>query len=241
MQFISWNVLHIYHEIKYCNNMSPVLDMYRNKEKDRLNEICKTLQKYYDDTIICLQEVPGDLYELLKQQFKDHNIYQHKYPRVPTSNDKIYTHEYECLVTIIPKSVIAQSTKFIQSKFDNGKGAIVIITDKYSIVNTHVPFDETNRKSLLQDIYSNISDKYIMVGDMNTSKNKLEEDIVTLTKIFIVQDNIENTRKGMNGKREIIYSKIDHVITSNDINGKTFVEDTGDLSDHFIIGFDMGQ
>lgn len=79
---ISWNVLHMVHEINYAYDMSPVITRYSireewSNEQLRLNDIVKTLSELLTkhsafECFICLQEVPGDLIPLLRQMLDSH-------------------------------------------------------------------------------------------------------------------------------------------------------------------------
>ena len=73
---ISWNVLHLIHEINYVYDMSPVIDRYSirqnwSNEQRRLDDMVKILNELLikhstKECFICLQEVPGDLIPLLR-------------------------------------------------------------------------------------------------------------------------------------------------------------------------------
>ena len=120
---ISWNVLHMVHEINYVYDMSPVITQYKIKEewsneKFRLNDIVKTLSQLLIkhstiECFICLQEVPGDLLPLLREMIDSHVgsalasqplIHTHTYPRIPRvrkiQGASLYTDSNESLVTI---------------------------------------------------------------------------------------------------------------------------------------------
>jgi endonuclease/exonuclease/phosphatase family metal-dependent hydrolase len=120
---ISWNVLHMIHEINYVYDMSPVINRYSIKEKWsneklRLNDIAKTLSELLikNSTIecfICLQEVPGDLLPILREVLDSHVgstltskplIHTHVYSRKPQVRgrqvDSLYTDPNESLATV---------------------------------------------------------------------------------------------------------------------------------------------
>ena len=120
---ISWNVLHMIHEINYVYDNSPVINRYAiqtkwSNEKMRLNDIVKTLSELVvkhssTEWFICLQEVPGDLIPLLREMLDSHvgstlinkplvhiQIYSRK-PRIKgRQGDPVYTDQNESLVTI---------------------------------------------------------------------------------------------------------------------------------------------
>ena len=120
---ISWNVLHMIHEINYEYGNSPVITRYAIREKWsnewwRLNDITKTLSELVvkhssTEWFICLQEVPGDLIPLLREMLDSHidSILTNKplmhiqiYSRKPCirgrQGDPVYTDQNESLVTI---------------------------------------------------------------------------------------------------------------------------------------------
>jgi endonuclease/exonuclease/phosphatase family metal-dependent hydrolase len=116
---ISWNVLHIIHEMNYELNRSPVLSRYSIAEKTsnetiRLNDIVDTLRQLIDEhatmeLFVCLQEVPGDLLVMLESLVKSLStgtalVHKSTYTRRPKlreqTNESIYVDPSESLVMI---------------------------------------------------------------------------------------------------------------------------------------------
>ena len=121
---ISWNVLHIIHEINYDFDTSSVIALYGieeapSNESIRLKDIVSILQQMItehasSECFICLQEVPGDLLPILhtmanclKQAFPLSKtlIHTHNYQRIPRLRQprhhlSIYTNPTEYLVII---------------------------------------------------------------------------------------------------------------------------------------------
>jgi hypothetical protein len=120
---ISWNLLHMIHEIKYAHDTSPVIARYSinekwSNEKMRLNDIIKTLgellSKYSTiECFVCLQEVAGDLIPMLRKMLDSHAdsiltskplMHIHTYSRKPhvreRQGESLYTDSNESLVTI---------------------------------------------------------------------------------------------------------------------------------------------
>jgi hypothetical protein len=120
---ISWNVLHMVHEINYVYDNSPVINRYSIKEnwsneKRRLNDMVKTISDLLVkhsmmECFICLQEVPGDLLPLINQMLDSHVgstlvtkplMYVQTYTRKPhirgRQGGSVYTDPNESLVTI---------------------------------------------------------------------------------------------------------------------------------------------
>jgi hypothetical protein len=131
---ISWNVLHMIHEINYSYDMSPVITRYSIKEKWsneklRLNDIVKTLNTLLIkhstiECFICLQEVPGDLIPLLRQMLDSHvgstlatkplmhiQIYSRKPGVKWQQGGSPYTDSNESLVTIHYDPYICSNNK----------------------------------------------------------------------------------------------------------------------------------
>jgi hypothetical protein len=99
---ISWNVLHMIHEINYASDMSSMISRYAinkswSNERLRLNDIIQTLSELLIkhvaiECFICLQEVPADLLPMLREMLDSHvgsalvtnpMIYSHTYSRKP--------------------------------------------------------------------------------------------------------------------------------------------------------------
>ncbi|CAF1462638.1 unnamed protein product [Adineta steineri] len=120
---ISWNVLHMIHEINYVYDASPVIEQYSIKENwsnetSRLNDIIKILndlliKNAMTECFICLQEVPGDLLPMLRKMVDAHVgsvltskplIHTHTYSRKPQIRNRqggfLYSDSNESLVTI---------------------------------------------------------------------------------------------------------------------------------------------
>ena len=70
----TWNTLHLFHEVNYVFERSYVLEKYDIKrdpmmELLRIEDIVEILKKELKtNTVICLQEVSGDLFEELTRQ-----------------------------------------------------------------------------------------------------------------------------------------------------------------------------
>ena len=120
---ISWNVLHIIHELNYAKDQSLVINRYSindncSSEKLRLNDIIKVLRELlvqYStlECFICLQEVPGDLLPMLREMLDSRAgmtlaskplLYTHTYSRIPRIKGQYknspYTDSNESLVII---------------------------------------------------------------------------------------------------------------------------------------------
>ncbi|CAF3378564.1 unnamed protein product [Rotaria socialis] len=133
---MSWNVLHIIHELNYVPNLSLVLNHYSinenlSNEKLRLHDIIKVLRKLLSDhstmeCFICLQEVPGDLLPMLIEMSDSHIdlgltskplIHIHVYSRKPMlmhrQGDSPYVDPNESLVTIHYNPCLVSSTQHI--------------------------------------------------------------------------------------------------------------------------------
>ncbi len=251
----SWNVLHIVHELNHALDSSPVLDEYKITAKDTVNEakrlvdIFKTIVKSLNSssTVFCLQEVPGDLFDMLSE-LKDYVVYSYKYNREPVIKNKFiscpYKNSSEYLVTIVPADLkdLVVGTDCVQSE-DPGKASFIVhFKFGLSIVNCHVPFGDEKRCKAFGGLFDCLekndhASNYVIIGDMNCRFPALKEAL-TSNKFtdFNIPRIIGDTRKGkQNGK--VFYNKIDHCVVHKKLKvGGAWVTETGDLSDHYIIG-----
>ena len=266
---ISWNVLHMIHEINYVSDLSPVIERYSIKEdysneKRRLNDMLQTisdlLSKYSTmECFVCLQEVPNDLLPMLNQMFDGHVgskpvLHIQTYSRQPRINGSqryiLYADPRESLVTIHynPQSnSIQDRVHWTPCPSDHGKGALSITTDSnITVVNVHVPFNDT-AISLLSDIqWPNNDSKFVMVGDMNRYSERLMEMINNITRnkpslseLFPIPTN-KPTRVSYNQNRIRQKKWIDYHVVSASLkdsaNSPAIVHDEiGDVSDHYPI------
>jgi len=82
LRIISWNVLHIIHELNHVDN--SIVIQNNPDECKRINDIYNKIFSLLDNnTIICLQEVPMDLLNLLIVHNDIYNIEFNKYTRLP--------------------------------------------------------------------------------------------------------------------------------------------------------------
>lgn len=167
LQIITWNVLYIPHEYKYNRYGSRVLPYYGD-EKERLTLIYQKITTFLNgNTIICLQEVPGDLLTLI-QQIKSYQIIFYRHTRKGVGN--IYKDMGEYLVTLIPWSYNIID-KFTVQSITDGKAALHIVTDDFIIINTHLTISEEGSADLRVFLYD-VMDGYpqydiYLTGDMN--------------------------------------------------------------------------
>lgn len=249
----SWNVLHIIHELNYSYDCSFVLEKWINKEVDRLNALAKIIVKYASDTkaVVCLQECPGDLLNIICQMntFGDFSVHSYKYGRDPKLKNHLATNPYnECteyLVTLVGKHHLVNSTNIVQFE-DPGKASLIVnieVSGKpVSISNIHCPFG-ISRNVAFQQLLTELNDKeYIIIGDMNSEQWEIDKifdkklyTFSGITKPTRIAKTIRKTRKG----DEIVIKEttIDHMIGTNSTNfTQTFVESNNNLSDHLLIG-----
>lgn len=241
-KIFSWNVLHIVHEINHCSDSSLVIkDGKTINEVLRIEQIIKQINDVYDpsNTFICLQEVPGDLRDkLIELKF---NFYEYQLPRMPSvrnsrfKNTKVYSNFAEYLITIVPKDLTF--THSAVQYIDQGKSCLIVKNDKFSILNTHLPFNAVERVDSLTKVYKAMSQQnnYILVGDTNTQIGTLTKECSDIGFDFKFPNIKGNTRVGLNDKK-IYYSKIDHIMTKNIDVARTVVIRSNDLSDHYLVG-----
>ena len=204
---ISWNVLHMIHEINYTYDASPVVNRYRIKEnwaneKSRLSDITQVLSNLlvqYSTTecFICLQEVPGDLLPMLHEMIQSHvgsvlankpTVHMRTYSREPRIRGQqggvVYGDPSESLVTIHydPHAVADDSVYWTPCPADPGKAALTVKTvSGLSVVNTHVPFNDAPARALLADIrWPDDHSLFVLVGDINRRSSNLMKMIAEL-------------------------------------------------------------
>lgn len=242
MKILSWNVLHIIHEINYAYDTSPVLEKYSGNEQIRLNAIANFISTLLsEDTIICLQEVPGDLLESI--DFKNHTLYKHMHSRIPEIKNSeylktLYSNPNEYIVTIVPNVFSVTNINVIE--FDepsenvnkSGKACLFLTLKDLTIGNCHLPFGSSRRKKALTKLTEFINTKfidktYILIGDMNMKAQTLQKWLSNLECDAKVIEMPSATRKT---------SKIDHGIVSRGISVlETHVYDNHNMSDHSCI------
>ena len=249
----SWNVLHGVHEFNYAFSTSPVLIKYQSQrnlnqslfsnyvqdENKRIYDLSQTIQKQLgNNCVMCLQEVPGDLLNLLKAENPNYNCLSYKYSRQPKLKNlsgQLYNDQNEYLVTMIPTNFTVIKTNTIQFD-DPGKACFVVELGGFSIMNTHLSFGEARNKALDQ-IFKYSSNKFALVGDMNMNPNEFKEYLKKSPfSNLIVHHTSEDTRKGAHNNGHIFTSKLDYYVAPKGINFRNVsVNQNDDQSDHCLI------
>ena len=253
MKIASWNVLHLIHECNYEYDTSFVLAKYNIKqditnESKRLADIVNVIKKLLaDGTIVCLQEVPGDLLTMLRY-INSVVVYDYKYPRVPSLKTKpglkIYEDPCEYLVVVVPNTSVTTQPHVIQ--FDDlGKACQIVKTNGFTILNVHMPLMAAARHKALESIveYTNkLGSDFVLVGDMNMRVSDLRQELNSLN---VKNYNIVVMNKDTHKKNKLnkpYYSKIDHAVIPATLKATDIsVGEDNDMSDHFIITFDVSQ
>lgn len=248
----SWNVLHIYHELKYSKDTSLILEKYDivknlDNEKNRLNDIYQMILSFMHESncFICLQEVPGDIIKILKNDLDKNNysIFYHTYPRIPqntTNQPNPYNDSCENLVILCPKTENRNYQHNI-IEFDKGKACQILSFDSTCIINIHCPFDKQSKialSNLKKYLCNNFpSDQHIiMSGDMNKNYNQLIKEYNELNIKMAVIKTDNYTRKWRENETTINTSSIDFFSVTSGIKvilTKSFIEN--DISDHYPI------
>jgi hypothetical protein len=252
IRIVSWNVLHIIHELNHCYGSSPVLSKYgievdQSAEQTRLKDIIGEINRQLDgNTIVCLQEVPGDLFCMLNG-IGDHTAFPLKYKREPKlkgGKKSPYKGTSEYLVTVVPNKLTKGANTLSVELDEIGKGALIVSILNLSIINCHAPFGKSQSSRNL--FFKGISDLnlggYIWVGDFNSHFRELKGDLNLHKfrdfKVLSIKGSDGNeayTRKGVNNG-SVFFSKLDHIIVSRVNACSTWVKENEDISDHFMIG-----
>ena len=193
--------------------------------------------------IICLQEVPGDLLNLIYQLSQDNKlkIYYYKLPRKPSI--KVYKDNFEYLVTIIyninSKNNIINNIQYS----DYGKAALIVFIESINLccINTHLPiynYDGKDSIDLLSE-YINYYDNCLLVGDFNKDYYDVLLDlqyfnIYNLLNSFTGFDTYTYKKKNYNGNYN--YKRLDHMFTFSKIYRlKNSCVYDNNISDHCLI------
>lgn len=262
---VSWNVLHMVHEINYCFDASPVIDQYSirtdwRNEKNRINDMAKIILQFLQtnsnvECFICLQEVPGDLVTVLQEILdptlkSKSSIHVRNYPRIPAvrhrQGPRFYTDIRESLVTIhYNPSGSSDEILWIQCPTDPGKGALTVKTNSgITIVNIHVPFDTDAALSLLKNLpWPTDNSPYVLVGDINRDSRQFIKLLQKLTEgkpnfdLIRSVPSTKPTRIGYCKDGTLGKSWIDHYLISTSLQSSPVVvyDQIGNISDHFPI------
>jgi endonuclease/exonuclease/phosphatase family metal-dependent hydrolase len=254
IRLASWNVLHIIHELNYALDCSFVLDKWLGNESGRVNEITKKILKYMSvqNSIICLQECPGDLLTVLQSHSAHYNftIHSYKYGRDPKIKNYKATNPYvdhtEHLITIVHNSIVVTSSNIIQFE-DPGKASLVIQLENpgLNIANIHCPFGVA-RNIAFSTLIADLDPKgeYIIIGDLNSEQWELEKmldkkkyKIVSVNGYTRIAKYIKKTKKG--DEIALREASLDHVIVTMGVKceGIFVAPSTSEnLSDHLMIG-----
>jgi endonuclease/exonuclease/phosphatase family metal-dependent hydrolase len=259
----SWNVLHLVHEINHAFGNSPVLTKYGiltlnqhdivQKEQRRLRDIADVIKSELNkNCMICLQEVPGDLLDMLYKEIQQYNILYKKHAREPKLKIKldgeqtIYKNQAEFLVTIFSKSIMLKDYQIVQFD-DPGKASLFIGIKNLYIINCHIPFGNSRKKALNQIFHLikliNEREKtkinFIIVGDTNMVPSEFRNE----TKMYstVVYESHQDTRKGLNRNNVLISNKLDYFIAPINIAIKdVFAHKNNDISDHSMVQCQVG-
>jgi Endonuclease/Exonuclease/phosphatase family. len=237
----TWNVLHRYHEENYVPK-SLILKNYPD-EKKRINDQISLIDEILktSKSILCLQEVSGDLLENIKNKFANYNILTYEHKRIPTLKKQslnIYKDAREFMIILANKEFEIKENSYIQLKM-LGKAiqaVTFLINDKtFTVQNVHHSFKRTGEVEILEN-FTTLKDKKIknpilICGDFNRKYHYLKKSLIT-NNLYSMVDEFVNTdiypftmpeKKisydhilGLNFKEnEFILSKIINVDTSD--------------------------
>lgn len=226
MKIVSWNILHIVHEKNYVGPESLVITEY-NDESVRVGKIIAYIKNIYDKNdriVINLQEVPGDVFDVLKTIISPEHFTYHTYQRIPLIKNKNKMNPYfnmnESLVTIIKGTKIVSTSV---TEFESGKAALINkLNNKLSIYNVHMPFKFVDKVK--------ITNRAIICGDFNCDMNEAET-IFPGFSCFVNHNNTFITRRN----NLISIAKYDHIMTNFNPRHSDLLVDKIDLSDHYPV------
>ncbi|AYV75491.1 MAG: metallophosphoesterase [Terrestrivirus sp.] len=257
----TWNTLHLFHEVNYVFENSYVLEKYNIKrdpmrELLRIEDIVKILKKELGtNTVICLQEVSGDLFEeLVRQNFCA--VFHKEMDDVPSiyqDDDhlerlifkSIYANCKEYQVVLVSNDLKDRIKSFRTILFtaDDSKGAVVVEFDDFVVVGTHIPWNDTKRIQSLKQIFEDVSfvKPFIVAGDFNREHDKLVKDLVDVPLRFASKVNVHTFQIIRDGVVE--NELIDHVLVfcKDEFNfkGSVSVREDDKVSDHRLVSIEF--
>lgn len=248
MLIVTWNILHIIHEIKFVGRESiPItaFDIYDNRsnERNRMASIVNTVKEYINGhdgpVVICLQEVPGD-YVVEFNKIENIKLYSYKYSRLPSLKSGLGSSPYsdisEHLVTIVKGCNDTTPLPVVQFT-DPGKACLPVKVNDFTVCNVHMPFGNTELNTAIMRLKTSLitstDNKYIVCGDFNTSPDRLNMTLYG-SNGTVVQNNVVTHKTIKNGT---ITPKIyDHFVFYNLPTTGTVVHvNEVNTSDHFPI------
>jgi endonuclease/exonuclease/phosphatase family metal-dependent hydrolase len=263
---VTFNVLHITHEINHCLGKSPVLDTYnigkfadltseismldaKEKEQNRLKDLFIMIRGMCDpQTIVCLQEVPGDLLHLLVSELVDFKVFSHTYSRVPTLKKNrrivvdckdIYNDPTESLVTIVPLDLLQDwhTITSVPCDSDLGKACLIVsfrieYSEDITIANSHIPFQPIERHDFIRKLVQHLdsSNTFILTGDTNCHPTEFRKDLPYHVN-WKLSTPLNATRRGIRKTMTLEESCIDYFIHYG-IVSHVLAHSFSDISDH---------
>jgi hypothetical protein len=249
LKLVTWNTLYRYHEEKYVPD-SYVLKAYPF-EKDRIRDQVVTIREIlasHSNTILCLQEVPGDLLSELKIAFgTKYHVCEYKHVRTPQpipsiSTENLYTDADEYLCTLIPKLFYPEIQTSAVQYSTTGKAALISICDKdLTVINTHATIKQQGIDDVVDVCKNNLelSTRTFLLGDCNNILPdilKSFERAGMFTSMYL-SHGLTKLHTYPRGNRSI-----DHIIGFGLIESKSVIYkiiETGSLSDHLAASIEF--
>jgi hypothetical protein len=208
MNVLCWNVLHREHEIRY-QPRSKIIKTFPD-DTVRLKRIVTLLMcQSSHETVICLQEVCKELYDLVRAAFSPtHDVFAQQIS------------DTEFLVTVTPKFL--ECTDELKPVPGVANGLHILSNSWLRIVNCHLKPQFVMEDNVLSAIRSvHHPEKFtIVAGDFNETSKKIRKAIGHDFRV----PYYGFTYKGRKG--------IDHVLLNRNIRYKAGVVRTTTLSDH---------
>ena len=261
VRVVSWNVLHIVHELNHSAGSSFVLDEYRGNESYRILDIFDKIRdllgdlRYPGGTIVLLQEVPGDLRDCLRAMLEEEHFHIAEYchDRCPELHDKSgeppYGNMSEYLMAIVPCNLIdVEVFRTFGIRYGRGKAGLVVDLTWICLVCNHFSRDRDERREGLGKILDYLDearmiDTALLMGDMNCDKSILIEDMkeAGYSGFKYVNTGAKFTRHFKVEGGNLGGTHLDHIVISSELE----YENTGiiridpSLSDHDIIEIEV--
>jgi len=221
----------------------------------RIEDIVEILKKELKtNTVICLQEVSGDLFEeLTRQNFCA--IFHKEMDDVPSIHvddhlgrlifKTIYQNCKEYQVVLVSNDLKdrVKSSRTILFTADDSKGAVVVEFDDFVVVGTHIPWNDAKRVQSLKQIFEDVSfvKPFIVAGDYNREHDKLVKDLVDVPLRFASKVNVHTFQIIRDGVVE--NELIDHVLVfcKDELNlqNSVSVREDDKVSDHRLVSVEF--
>lgn len=138
--------------------------------KTRISGMLKIIKDLQPD-IICLQEVPIAINDMIRQALTDHT---------PHYDDIGWYHRLYGEITFVRTEIIKSKRVVFAGKNTNMRSFTVVTTANYTVINTHLDLEHEKQLEQLQIFVEKLTGNVIIAGDLNF---KEEERLKSLNEV----------------------------------------------------------